>query len=282
MTDEHGNGPRLTSCSVIVPTRNRCESLSETLTALARVDVPAGWRVELIVVDNGSSDASSAVAARGSIGNVSARVLAELRPGVSRARNRGAGGSSGDVLLFLDDDMRPPPNWLDALAGPIVAGEADATVSQFRAGAGRDRPWLKDDERALFITEHSVDNDHPFLVGGSMAISRAAYDFCGGFDERLGPGVLGAGGEDLLMTYQLENAGYRIASVAQVVTEHWFDEAKLTRLGVRERRVASAMSEVWLAYHWFGRSDALERPKLVLLGVQGRVLRVLRSWGISR
>ncbi len=175
-------------------------------------------------------------------------------------------------MLFLDDDMRPPPNWLDALAGPIVAGEADATVSQFRAGAGRDRPWLKDDERALFITEHSVDNDHPFLVGGSMAISRAAYDFCGGFDERLGPGVLGAGGEDLLMTYQLENAGYRIASVAQVVTEHWFDEAKLTRLGVRERRVASAMSEVWLAYHWFGRSDALERPKLVLLGVAGRVL----------
>ena len=267
---------------MIVPTRNRRNSLSETLEALARVSVPADWEVELIVVDNGSADGSSGVAARGSIGDSAALVVFEPKPGVSRARNRGAKESRGDVLLFLDDDMRPPARWLEGLVRPIAAENAAATVGQFKAGPDRRRPWMTDDDRGMFVTEHSVEADRPFLVGGSMAISRAAFEFCGGFDERIGPGVLGAGGEDLLMTYQLQAAGYRILCVSEVVTEHWFDKAKLSRAGIRERRIAGAMSDVWLAYHWFGRNDGLERPKLITLGIAAAGLRAMRSWSIGR
>ena len=265
------------SCSIIVPTRNRRASLRETLATLADLDVPVDWPVELIVVDNGSTDDSLEVAARGLVGGADARVLVELKPGVSRARNRGARAATGDVLLFLDDDMRPPTAWLKGLVSPIAAGEAAATVSQFRAGAGRYRAWMTDEEHGMFVTEHSVESEHPFLVGGSMAISRAAFESCGGFEERLGPGALGAGGEDLLLTYQLQASGRRVLCVPDVVTEHWFDEGKLTRIGIRERRVAGALSDVWLAYHWFGRSDWREHPKLLALRMAARGLRWLQA-----
>jgi glycosyltransferase involved in cell wall biosynthesis len=271
----------MTRCSVIVPTRNRRDSLSEALEALGDVHVPARWEVELIVVDNASADGSSAVAAKASIGDSAARVVFEPKQGVSRARNRGARVSSGDVLLFLDDDMRPPPQWLEGLVCPIAAGDAAATVSQFKAGPSRDRAWMTDEERGMFVTEHSVEAGHPFLVAGSMAITRAAFEFCGGFEERLGPGALCAGGEDLLMTYQLEAAGYPILCVPDVVTEHCFDKSKLSRGGIRERRIAGAMSDVWLAYHWWGRGDGLGGPKLFVLRVAAEGLRIRRAWAAS-
>jgi glucosyl-dolichyl phosphate glucuronosyltransferase len=253
------------STAVVVPTRDRAPSLRETLAALARVEVPPGWTAELVVVDNGSTDESRSVAAAGSIGGSAARIVAEPRPGVSRARNRGAAASSGDVVLFLDDDVRPPENWLKDLAAPIVAGDAAATVSLFAAGEGRDQPWMTDDERGTLVTEHSVDPAHPFLIGGSMAIRRTSFVACGGFEVELGPGVLGSGGEDLLMTHQLEAMGERIECVTSVVAEHWFDLTKLTPAALSARRAAGKRSEAWVAYHWFGRDPRSSRLKAPIL-----------------
>jgi glycosyltransferase involved in cell wall biosynthesis len=259
------------STAVVVPTKNRASSLRATLAALARVDVPTGWSAELVVVDNGSTDETRSVAAGGSIGGSPARTLSEPRPGVSRARNRGAAATTGDVLLFLDDDVRPPRNWLKDLAAPIVSGRAAATVSLFAAGEARDQRWMTDDDRGALVTEHSLDPEHPFLIGGSMAVARTSFVACGGFEHELGPGVLGSGGEDLLMTHQLETMGERIECVTSVVAEHWFDLTKLTPAALSERRAAGRRSEAWLAYHWFGRDPRPSRWKAPLCRVAAAV-----------
>lgn len=88
--------------SVIVPTRDRREVLLHTLDRLA-AQRGAG-DVEIVVVDNGSADGSAeAVRAR----HPGVTVVAEPRPGPAAARNTGARTASGDLLLFLGDDMAP-------------------------------------------------------------------------------------------------------------------------------------------------------------------------------
>jgi glycosyltransferase involved in cell wall biosynthesis len=255
------------TCSVVLPTRNRCESLRETLSALAAVTIPKGWTADLTVVDNGSTDATAGVVAQARFVGWSVRHLFEPEGGLSRARNAGIRTSEGEVVLFIDDDMRPPEKWLEGLALPIITGRAAATVSQFKAGRGRDRPWLTDADRAMLITERTVDSNHPFLVA-SFAVSRDALERCGGFEEELGAGGPVWGGEDILLTLQLRDRGLTVVAVPEVVVEHWFDVRKLNRADLDDRAAEGSRSEAWIAYHWFGRDPRpsfLKAPLLRLL-----------------
>jgi GT2 family glycosyltransferase len=120
------------------------------------------------------------------------------------------------------------------------------------------------------MSEASIDPDHPFLVGGSMGIIRETFFELGGFEEELGPGALGPGGEDLLLTYRLQAAGGTIRFVKDVVVLHCPDEAKLERAALAARRVSEAASDAWLAYHWFGRSIRNARVKAWILSLLSR------------
>jgi GT2 family glycosyltransferase len=257
--------------SLIIPTRNRADSLNATLAAVENLTIPSDWAADVVVVDNGSSDNTSEVVANGSVGGHRTRIILEPTPGASRARNRGAAESSGDVLLFLDDDVRPPSNWATRLVTPILTGLAGATVSQFRLAA--DRPWLTNRDRASLMSEYSIDPRSPFLVGGSMGISRAAFAEAGGFEEELGPGALGPGGEDLLLTYKLHASGRKIMFLDDLEVLHEPDEAKLERGALIAREVSAAKSEAWLAYHWFGRSDSYAVGKAQVLTLASRLAR---------
>lgn len=108
-----GDGPL--DASVLVATCNRAGLLRATLGRLARQAVD-GLRWEVIVVDNGSDDATAAVLA-----DARARlplvVLHEPRPGKNRALNRALPIARGALLVFIDDDVEPGPGWLAAYVG---------------------------------------------------------------------------------------------------------------------------------------------------------------------
>lgn len=115
--------------SVGVPTRDRPTQLEELLALLAgqAPDLRQVWRVEVLVAD-GSADPSALPAALArAVDDV--RVL-PVRGGVSTGRNHLAAAARGEVLVLVDDDVRPHPGAIDALAqaatpGTAVAGRVD-------------------------------------------------------------------------------------------------------------------------------------------------------------
>lgn len=96
------------SISVVVPSYNDAEMLQRCLTALDAQTRPAD---EVIVVDNGSSDATVEVAlAHG------ARVVTELRRGIPQATSAGLDAATCDVVGRLDADSIPPKDWVERVA----------------------------------------------------------------------------------------------------------------------------------------------------------------------
>lgn len=98
------------SISVIVPTYNRATALEQCLQSLAVQDYPRD-HYEIIVVDDGSMDSTSEL--MGSIGlPVELRFIRQVNQGSGTARNVGALHATGDILLFVDDDVIATPNLL--------------------------------------------------------------------------------------------------------------------------------------------------------------------------
>jgi glycosyltransferase involved in cell wall biosynthesis len=113
-------GLTVPTVSVVICTRNGALRLPWVLDAVAVQHLPEGVNVEVVVVDDGSTDTSADVARKHG-----ARVV-ELRPGrgIAAARNTGLWTARGDLVAFTDDDCLPQPGWI----GALVRGFEDPTV----------------------------------------------------------------------------------------------------------------------------------------------------------
>jgi glycosyltransferase involved in cell wall biosynthesis len=104
---------RVASASILICTYNRARLLRETLAALQAMTPPPDCQVEIIVVDNNSSDNTQLVIAE-AIVRSAIPVIAVREPaqGKSFALNRGLRIARGDVVALTDDDVWPNPDWL--------------------------------------------------------------------------------------------------------------------------------------------------------------------------
>jgi len=101
--------------SVIVPTYERAGQLSVCLHALACQSYPRD-HFEVLVVNDGSEAPPEAVVDCFR-DKIDVTLLTQPHAGPAAARNNGAERARGEFLAFTDDDCRPAPNWLKALAG---------------------------------------------------------------------------------------------------------------------------------------------------------------------
>jgi glycosyltransferase involved in cell wall biosynthesis len=236
--------------SSIICTRNRGTSLEETLASIGRCEVPVGLPTELLIIDNGSTDNTREICERTELTNMPVRYVLESRPGKGYAYNKGIAASCGQILLFTDDDVRVPNNWVERMCRPILQGEADAVAGGVSIAPALERPWLKGFMRTLVAcTDSRTDAHDILLVGANMAFSRHLLETVPAFDPELGPGALGFG-EETLFSMQMIKAGFRLVGRLETTVEHHFDEERLTRetfLGIAER---SGRTNAYLQYHW--------------------------------
>jgi glycosyltransferase involved in cell wall biosynthesis len=123
----------LPSVSVIIPTYNRKEFLQQTLVSLAGQEWAAA-PFEVIVIDDGSTDGTAAVA--GQNFPFPLRYFYQENQGDALARNSGAQQSQANVLIFVDDDIVVMPGYVRRLVEAHVAASTRIIV-------GTERLWLE-------------------------------------------------------------------------------------------------------------------------------------------
>jgi len=173
------------TASVVIPTRGRPSYLQIALASIAPQASASGAEV-LVVDDAGPDPETRALAAR-----FGARYEPHPQPlGLNVARNTGVARSSGDLVVFVDDDIRAQPGWLQALlAAALQNPHADVFAGRIRPrlegraprGCGRDAPIT-----SLDLGER--DRDARFAWGANMAIRRSALERVGAFDVALEQG----------------------------------------------------------------------------------------------
>jgi glycosyltransferase involved in cell wall biosynthesis len=234
--------------SILISTRTRAQYLKHTLDSLSRIRRD-GMEVELIVIDNGSGDETTAMATEAARRFPFRVQLLSFACGAKAAAlNYALPTAAGRYLVFTDDDLRFDELWLLKLLAPLRAEQAEAVVGEIRLPPHLTRSWMEPTHRAMLAEVRPNDERH-LLVGANMALSRECFDSVGAFDPALGPGALGLS-EEVLLDLQIRSKGGRIHFAAGAVVEHHFDPKRLERPGWIRHAKASGSSHAYIFHHW--------------------------------
>lgn len=248
--------------AVVIPVWNGEAVLGRCLDALARQTVPRD-AFQIIVVDNGSSDATPDIARR----YPGVELLEEKRPGSYAARNLAIGQVRAPIIAFTDADCEPAPDWLEqvlhaAAANPgfgVLAGKIELFDE-----IAQEREVFGDYERLFsFPQAHAARGN---CATANWASETALLRELGGFDAGL------KSGGDRQMALRIKDAGYPLVYVPGMVVRHPV-RASRAELVHKRRRLSG------------GRWDrTAKRPRLVhVLGVTAvDTVRRLRRAAVSR
>jgi len=215
--------PRLARVSVVVCAFNAARTLDACLASLVGLAYP---ECELIVVNDGSTDETHAIAA----GYPDVILIDQPNRGLSAARNAGLARATGEVVAYTDADCVVDPDWLTylvgtlmrddvvAVGGPNIPPPARTAMAAYVAAApGGPTHVLLNDE----VAEH--------VPGCNMAFTRVALEAVGGFEP-----TFRTAGDDVDICWRLQNAGHVIAfSPAAMV---WHERRETADAYVRQQR----------------------------------------------
>ena len=235
---------------IIITTRNRAEHLRETLASIRDLSIPAELATELIIVDNGSTDATQEVCRKFRTDNIPVRYITEPRVGQCHARNTGIASANCEIIVFTDDDVRVSKGWVSELTSPLIAGKYDAVVGAVSIAPNLQRGWMTSKHKAFLASTEVLNmSDPPQLIGANMAFLTRVLKVVPEFDYELGPGAKGFG-DETLFSWQLKRAGFRLGGCAAAGVEHHFDRSRLLRRHLLATSVRMGQTAVYLDYHW--------------------------------
>lgn len=223
LLDEHP-APR-PEVSVVVAHYRQPEQLARTWHALCRQTLPP---VEVVIADDGSDPPPEVPT-----GGPPVRVVTQADLGfrAAAARNLGAAATTGEVLVFLDADTVPEPDFLERLTTRVarcpdvlaVGRRRHADLTGLPPGTDpRTLPELPEPEwlrKGYVETRDLLDADGTsfrFVISAVLACRRSLFDDLGGFDERF----VGYGGEDWDLAYRAWNNGAVLVHEPTAVAWH--------------------------------------------------------------
>ncbi len=228
---KNGGWPRV---SVVVCTYNGARTIRECLEALLRLDYPD---VEVIVVDDGSTDATHAIAREYPF-----RLISTPNRGLSSARNTGWQAATGEIVAYIDDDAWPDPHWLRYLAH-VFRTTGHAGVGGPNLPPADDGPIAWCVARAPGGPVHVLLSDHEaeHIPGCNMAFRRSALEAVGGFDPRFR-----TAGDDVDLCWRLQARGWTLGFHPAAVVWH---------------RRRGSIRAYWRQQRGYGRAEALLERK---------------------
>ncbi len=198
--------PRVT---VAVCARNAADTLDACLRSIRALDYPD---YEVIVVNDGSTDATGAIARE----HAGVTVVDTPHGGLSAARNAALHAATGALIAYTDADVEVDPAWLTYLVQPFLRSDA--------AGAGgpnvvpEDDPWMAQcvarapgGPTHVLIDERTAEH----VPGCNMAYRREALMAIGGFDP-----AYHAAGDDVDVCWRLQARGLRIGFAPSALVWH--------------------------------------------------------------
>ena len=274
--------------SIVIPVRNQPETLELLLASLERQIQPEGWDVEIICVDNNSTDETPDVIRQHDV-----VYLLETRLGPSIARNTGVAASAGELIWFIDADAYPLGN--DFLCHVIDTAD---DLGDFGGFGGPILLPESQKNNLIAFADHMAcwsawnvarPTQHSGFQPTSIIIRREVFEAVGGYNTDLR--VL----EDWDLQLRIEKSRQQTEGPDAPSRPIWFVQS----LGVAHCARSSLMRTLKHSWYWglpsregwLGRSGSsvkkLERPYLRWLGMPGlflgRLLHPLKTgWKVSR
>ncbi len=234
------------TATVVIPTRNRAATLEAVLAAV--VPLASAIGADVVVADNGSTDATAQVAGRWRV-----RRVVDPIPGATRVRNTAMRAATGDVLAFIDDDAVPHPDWLAGILAPFADPRVAVVGGRVHLRyVAAPPPWWDhgfDDYLSFYdLGDAPIDlATRPWYEaprGANMAVRRAALVEIGGFNLRLGPrGDRHTVGEESDLCLRLLARGLAIRYVPASTVDHLIDPRRLDPSWLYRRAFWNGWSE---------------------------------------
>lgn len=201
--------------SFVIPVRNDVARLHRCLSSIVRNEYPREL-IEIIVVDNDSTDGSARAARQ-----YSAIVLKSSDTSVAALRNKGARAALGSIIAFVDSDHEIDRFWIETAVDVLSAADVAATGAPYLTQPGPN--WVQQQYDGL--RHHPLRREEvPWLGSGNFAVKRAAFERAGGFDATL------TACEDVDFCNRLLQAGYRIVADPNLRSVHFGDPRTLRAL----------------------------------------------------
>ena len=244
--------------SVIIPTYNRIDALRQTLSALEAVQYPSD-RWEVVIVDDGSSDGTEEMV-QDSIrrSHIHIRFFRQANGGPASARNRGAFEACGELLLFIDNDIVVPCDFIELHVaahvnnpGSWVMGRVVQPPEFSSTPFGRYRNELCEGfHREKGDTLVEIDS----ISTQNLSLSADEFRRLGGFDEAFTI----ASSEDWELGQRAMKIGIRLFYQPRIVATH--NDWAGTLESYCERQWLYSVSDVLLSRKYAERNSRPARP----------------------
>lgn len=209
----------MTNLSVIIPVSRSAKNLSACLDSLAAQEVPSDVAIEIVLVGQGE-DAPLCPA------GLRIKYVRDDQASPSARRNKGVRLSSGDILCFIDDDVRVPPHWAKTIGerltehpDEIIGGPNKDSRSSFRyrlpaavesclltEGLSSHRALAPDVRKEVGIHDLPLCN---------VAFRREVFDRVGGFNDEVSYFI-----DDVEFHYIARRLGYKLVLYSDLAVQH--------------------------------------------------------------
>ena len=237
--------------SVLICTRNRADSLHQTLESLfcsGNLESP-NW--EVLVIESSTDHTGEVCREFQQRFPQHFRFLTEKKLGKSNALNTAIAEARGDILAFTDDDVLCAPDYIQGIRTVFTSYSADAAQGRVLLDCEGGWPeWLDRAYLALMADlrdcgEKVIDLDGT-LFGVNMVVRAEVFQKIGGFAPELGPGGIGMW-EDTEISLRMRQAGCRMIYAPQILVRHQWPRERLTKSFLRKRFFQQGRAQAYYA-----------------------------------